>query len=71
MRSMRMSSTARCWEASGYFSFQRVRPASAANLSVLWETMMRGCLGVRFVVFLRVLADGLWRSDSWPSGLEV
>src|ERR1700722_376697 len=54
MRSMRMSSMARRAAASGCFSFQRVRPASAADLSGDWATMRSGCLGVRFVGALRV-----------------
>ena len=45
MRSMRMSSSARWAAASGCFSFQRARPASAAALSGDCATMMRGVWG--------------------------
>ena len=40
----------------GVFFFPAVRPASAAALSGELAMMMRGCLGVRLVGALRVLA---------------
>ena len=48
IESTNTSSTARCFAASGYFAFQRSRPASASSFFGEFAMMSNGNFGVRF-----------------------